>query len=288
MSLKITVWDVQHGSAAFIQTPKGTNIVKDLGIGSFGADNREFSPLRYLKKKQGIDRLDYVIISHPHKDHIDDILNFDQLDPRALSRPKHLSPDDVIKSVREEDKPLFEKYFEINDKYSAPVSDLENPRLPANNGGVEILNFSPTKCSTSNINNHSIVTIFSYASSKVLIPGDNEPPSWRELLEDSAFKDAIKGTDVFVASHHGNESGYCADLFEHFKPRLTVISADYETEASATDTYTKLSRGWKVHHRDGREMETRYSVTTRSDGDIVIHMGIDDSDKKPFLSVTIS
>jgi len=288
MRLEIVIWDVQHGSAAFIKTPKGTSIVKDLGTGSFGEDNKEFSPLMHLKKKCGIDRLDYVIISHPHKDHIDDILNFRKLNPRSLLRPTHLGRDDIMRSVREQDKPLFEEYFEINDKYNQPVAEGDDPRLPANNGGVVIQHFQPTKCATSNINNHSIVTIISYASLKVLIPGDNEPASWMELLEDESFKKAIKGTYIFVASHHGNESGYCPDLFEHFRPRLTVVSADHNTDSSATAKYTKVSTGWKVHHRDGREMETRYCVTTRSDGDIVIHMGIDDSDKKPFLSVTIS
>lgn len=287
MGLEIVIWDVQHGSAAFIQTPSGKKIVKDLGTGSFGEGGKEFSPLKHLKKKYGIDQLDYVIISHPHKDHIDDILNFDKLDPRVLSRPKHLTREDVMKSVRDQDKQLFEKYFEIDARYSQPVSQDNDPERPENNGGVEILNFYPKKCSTSNINNHSIVTTISYASSKIMIPGDNESPSWKELLEDGAFKEAIKGTDILVAPHHGREAGYCADIFEYFTPKLTVVSDDYETDSSAVSRYSKISTGWTVHHRSGADSDNRCCVTTRSDGYIVIGMGIRD-DKKPYLQVTVA
>jgi len=287
MNLKIIIWDVQHGSATYMRTPNGTHIVKDLGTGSFGENDRQFSPLMYLKNKHGVSRLDYVIISHPHKDHIDDILNFDDLSPRVFCRPKHLSSEDIMKDVRKEDKPLFEKYLEINDKYNQPVPSENDPSLAQNNGGVEINHFHPNKSSTSNINNHSIVTVVKYAESKIIIPGDNEPASWKELLENHDFRDAIRDADIFVAPHHGRESGYCPEIFEYFKPKLTVISDDVKSGTSATDKYSKLSTGWTVHHRDGRESQRRFCVTTRSDGYITIDFGYND-DRKPFICVRIA
>jgi competence protein ComEC len=287
MSLKIIVWDVQHGSATYMQTPNGTHIVKDLGTGSFGENDRKFSPLIHLKNKYDVSRLDYIIISHPHKDHIDDILNFDSLRPRVLTRPSHLSREDIMKDVKEEDKPLFEKYLEINERYNQTVPRENDPSLAQNNGGVEISHFHPKKSSTSNINNHSIVTVVQHAGTKIIIPGDNEPPSWKELLESDDFKDAIRDADIFVAPHHGRESGYCPEIFEYFKPRLTVISDDVESGTSATDKYSKLSTGWTVHHRSGRDSEKRYCVTTRSDGYILIELGYND-DHTRYIYVRIA
>lgn len=78
--LEIVFWDVQHGS---IRTPNGLNIVQDLGIGSYSSDEK-FSPLLHLKSKYKVEGLDEVIISHPHKDHIQDIINFDRLKPRVV------------------------------------------------------------------------------------------------------------------------------------------------------------------------------------------------------------
>lgn len=283
--LEIIFWDVQHGSSVFIRTPNGLNIVQDLGIGSYSGDEK-FSPLLHLKSKHKVESLDEVIISHPHKDHIQDIINFDRLKPRVLTRPKHLSIEDIMKNVVEEDKQLFEKYLEISDRYSQPVADNQNPNLPANNGGVEIKTFIPSKCATSNINNHSVVTVLSYANSKVILSGDNEPTSWKELLQNDSFKTAITKADILLAPHHGRDSGFCSDIFEFFKPHLTIISDGSYCDSSATDRYGKVSQGWTVHHRGNETAEKRNCITTRSDNVIVVKLGID-SDSKPYIYVSI-
>lgn len=279
-------WDVQHGNATYIRTPNNTHIVQDLGTGSYGTKSKEFSPLFHLKNKWNVKQLDYVIITHPHKDHISDMMNFEALSPRVFKRPKHLPKDEIMKNVREEDKALFEKYFKINEKYASPISAGEDPELPNNTGGVKIETFTPRKCSPSNINNHSIVTVLSYASIKVILPGDNEPPSWKELLERAEFKKAIKNADILLAPHHGRESGFCSELFEYLKPRLTIISDGRFCDASATARYSKMSTGWNVHHRKDKEKEERHCVTTRNDGVIRLEIGYT-SNKKPFIAVTI-
>jgi competence protein ComEC len=284
MTLELICWDVQHGSASYIKTPNGKHIVYDLGTGSYCEKNSQFSPLLYLKNHLGVKGLDGIIISHPHKDHIDDILNFDRLSPKILTRPKHLLKTEVMKGIRDEDKPIFDKYFEINDRFNQLVSDGDNPLLSQNNGGVDIQSFSPTSCSQSNINNHSIVLSISYAKSKILLTGDNEAPSWEELLKDDKFKTAIRDTDIFLAPHHGRDSGFYSDLFKYFNPRLTIISDGDVCDTSATDRYRNVTKGWKVFHRKGGS-EERYCVTTRNDGSIKVQLGIGDIDQKPFIFV---
>jgi competence protein ComEC len=286
MPLEVTFWDVQHGSASYIKTPNGKHIVYDLGTGSYRQRNSHFSPLLYLKNRLGVTRLDEVIISHPHKDHIEDILNFDQLSPRVLRRPKHLLKNEITKDIRDEDKPIFDKYFEINDRFNQPLTDGENPSLSQNNGGAEIQGFHPTSCSQVNLNNHSIVLSISYAKSKILMTGDNEGPSWEELLNNDQFKTAISGTDIFLAPHHGRDSGFYSDLFKYINPRLTIISDGDVCDTSATDRYRNVTTGWKVHHRKGGS-EERFCVTTRNDGSIKVQLGIDDTSQKPFIYVEI-
>jgi len=285
MTLEIVFWDVQHGNATYIRTPNETHIVQDVGIGSYGMNNKVFSPLLHLKSKYGVSRLDYVIVTHPHRDHIADIMNFDQLSPCALRRPEHLPKDSIMKNIRQEDKYLFEKYFEIDQRFSERIPPSRDPELSENNGGVDIQVFNPCLCSTSNLNNHSSVTVLSYANSKVILPGDNEPPSWKELLEKNSFKDAIRNADIFLAPHHGRESGYFSELYEYFKPKLTIISDGRFCDTSATNRYSQKSTGWTVHHRSGGR-EERYCVTTRNDGVVVARLGYT-STKKPFIEVTI-
>jgi len=284
MPLEIVFWDVQHGNASYIRTPNGKHIACDLGTGSYESGSKEFSPLLHLENKWGVKQLDYVIITHPHKDHIDDMMNFDKLSPRVFMRPRHLPKEEIMKNVRKQDKPLFKKYFEIDEKYTKDVPESENPRLPANNGGVNIEVFTPTSCSTSNINNHSIVTVLSYAESKVILTGDNEPPSWKELLGKASFVNSKKGADILLAPHHGRDSGFYKELFDHFSPYLTVISDGRWCDTSATDRYDDVTKGWKVYYRSGGE-EKRYCLTTRNDGYVVVKLGYNPG-KKPYIHVT--
>ncbi len=282
--LRITIWDVQHGSAVHMRTPNRLDIVQDLGTGTHKGGDTNFSPLRHLKNRMDVAYIDGVIITHPHRDHLDDIFNFDYLSPKALYRPTHLSEYEVISANRGEDRHIIDKYLEIDRRYNAPI--VSNPFLKENNGNVDFKIFAPTECAHSNINNHSLITVVTYARSRILLPGDNEPESWRELLGNVDFRNAIAGTDVLLAPHHGRDSGFCADLFSYFTPKLVVISDGRYCDSSATDRYDRITSGWTVHRRNGSNVEKKY-VTTRNNGDIVIELGIDKSDGRPFLSVTV-
>ena len=289
-TVNIIFWDVQAGHAAYIKSPNGKHIVIDLGIGSFDDNNQGFSPLMFLKKHLGVNQLDYVIVTHPHLDHIEDIVNFDELNPKILLRPKHITNEEVMQeekatiTIRNRDKPIFEKYCEINNRYNSPVetNNNSNPRVSSNYGGLSIKTFQPRNCNKNNFNNHSIITVLEYEGLKVVIPGDNEKCSFEELLLKETFKDAIKDADILLAPHHGRQSGYNIDFINLVNPRLTIISDGRFCDTSATSRYSQKSRGWKVHYNDGSS-ELRKCLTTRTDGEIFINFGINSEGK--FLQV---
>ena len=238
-----------------------------------------------MKNRWDVDQLDYVVISHPHKDHINDIMNFDALSPRALTRPKHISANDIMKNVLDEDREIFEKYFEIDERYGESVSADTNPKYPKNNGGVEFNTFHPSECGMDNLNNHSIVSVVEYAESKIVIPGDNESPSWRELMVKDGFIDAVQDSDILLAPHHGRRSGFDSEIMGIINPRLTIVSDGPYVDTSATSNYSSISRGWTVHKRSGGD-ETRYCVTTRSDGVVVVYFGYQE-DSSRYIDVRI-
>lgn len=283
MTLEIVFWDVQHGSSTYINTPNGTKIVQDLGTGSYQGGS-EFSPLLHLKNKYNVRRLDEVIVTHPDKDHIDDIHNFGELDPRYFHRPKHLSESDIMKGVRPQDRHLFEQFLRIDERYTGR-SGGDTPHDVSYNGGVDITTFTPSGSSTSNLNNHSIVTILEYANQKVILPGDNESPSWNELLDRNTFTSAIRGADILLAPHHGRKSGFHSPLFDYFEPYLTIISDGQYQDTSATNRYGDVTRGWKVHNRNSGYSSDKKCLTTRSNGVITIDIGWNGDD--PFIEATV-
>lgn len=288
MTLEVKIFDVQHGSSAYIKTPNNKHILHDLGCGSYN-NGDEFSPIHYVKNilnRQGIERLDKVIITHPHKDHIDDILNFMDVHPRVLHRPHSITREKVMEGVRDEDKAIFDEYCRIAyDLYTSPVSSEEDLQIPTNAGGVKIRTFFPRSCSTSDLNSHSGVTIVSYADSKIMLTGDNNSCSWNELLKDEEFITAIKGTDIFLTPHHGRESGWHKGLFDHFTPQLTITS-DGKYSDTSTDRYSEISSGWEVLRRTTGQYVERKCLTTRNDG--VINVKLFKKDNKPYMHVNIN
>jgi competence protein ComEC len=284
--LMVKIWDVKHGHATYIRTPNSRHIVVDLGTGTFSDSNEVFSPLQYIKKNYGVNSLDYCIITHPHMDHIDDVMNFSSLSTKTLLRPKHIPDDVLLKGVRDFELPKIREYLKIHKRYNQPLTDdhYNNHSNPDNWGGLKISTFHPKNCSISNLNNQSIVTVFEYAKSKIVIPGDNESASWNELLQNQAFVEKIKDADIYLASHHGRESGYHEEVIKIINPRLTVVSDAKFHENSNIERYRRKSRGWTVFNGDKKT--TRYTLSTYNDGVITVKAGWNQGDE-PFLQVNV-
>ncbi|ELY2011336.1 MBL fold metallo-hydrolase [Flavobacterium psychrophilum] len=285
--VELVFWDVQHGHSTYIKSPNNRHIVIDLGTGDYSGKNEKFSPLLHLKNNYNVKQLDYVIITHPHLDHIDDILNFDTMNPKMLMRASQLTNKEVMEGVQEKDKKKFEKYCEINTRFSEPVNEdsAENLSKLDNWGGLKILSFNPTSCNHNNYNNHSIITVIEFADIKIVIPGDNEKCSFEELFKLQTFKTAIKDADILLAPHHGRESGYNLDFINLVNPRLTVVSDGRFCDTSANAKYTAKSRGWLVHSKNGTSKE-RKCLTTNTDGEVYIKFGYHEENKR-FLEVRI-
>lgn len=283
MTLEIKFFNVQHGLAIYIKTPNGLDILHDLGTGNF--KNESFSPINYLIENGRA--LDYLIITHPHKDHINDILNLHKNKPKTLRRnksiPLSLIEERIESSDDEYDKKVFEKYLEINEDYNSDTSANENPRYASNNGGVEMDIFTPKENDVKELNYYSLTTLIEYADSKILLMGDNTKKSINELLDTNTFLNKTKNIDILLTPHHGRESSYVSEFVTHLNPRLTIISDKKDDkEQSAVDKYSNNSRGWKVFNSNN-EKTLRKCLTTRNDGNITVKMGKDS--KNSYLNV---
>ena len=129
-------------------------------------------------------------------------------------------------------------------------------------------NFCLNKYDFDNINNYSIVSILEYGDQKIIIPGDIETDGWEMLLKGDNFREAIKGTTVFIASHHGRESGFPDKIFNYFTPEVIIISDCEGIETSAVNKYRNYCKGSKIIK--DKEKIDRFVLSTRNDGPIVI------------------
>lgn len=262
--LRFIFWNVQHGSAAFISTPNERAIVADLGTGIVD-EGGLLNPISVLRANGYLEELHLLILTHPHYDHLADIHSLTGIPIRDLIAPR--VPLRLLDTVCAEDPATLNQYRQLFDSFEYQIPfGLKKPRTD-DWGGAKITPFFPT-CNSANVNNWSVVILFEYAGAKLLLTGDNEEASWKNLLEDKRFRKAIADVDILTAPHHGRSSGFYPPLFDVMHPKLTIISDGPCQETSITENYTSVSSGTAVDL--GGTKQKRKCVTTRRDGSILV------------------
>lgn len=284
--LEIVFWDVQHGNAIYIKTPNDKTIIQDLGVGNYSESSINFSPLNHIKTTRHIYSIDHLILTHPHLDHIEDILNLDLFRVNTISYPNSITEWEIQNKINTEVDPykksIYKKYLHLIENSRPSISNGYNPFLLSYYGGLEIKIYAPKPSVEISYkeNEHSLVTFISYAGYKILLSGDNGVASWKYLLNNQYFRNDLRDNDIFLASHHGRKSGFHEPLFRFFIPKLTIISDGSVRETSITDIYNSHTKGLFIKN----QRKKRKCLTTRFDGAIYLRIGYN-LNSYPFLNV---
>jgi beta-lactamase superfamily II metal-dependent hydrolase len=114
-------------------------------------------------------------------------------------------------------------------------------------------------------NNLSQVLFLEYPGVSMIFPGDLEKAGWKSLLRNVSFRERLAKVNIFVASHHGRESGYLENIFEYCEPNIVIISDEakqYETQ--------EMDYGFHAKGVPWDSGGARFVLTTRNDGMISI------------------
>ena len=230
--LMFTLWDVGHGVSIWINTPNNSNHWIDLGR------TPEFSPSEHVGDAYHVTHIDYLVVSHPDKDHLEDLPQFKATlgDPRVLQRNKSLPDADMFgqRAFRYQTD-----YADLHHRFTGSVPYNRCPTNPDCNGGVRYAIHSldhGTRVNGSTLlgsaivedNNTSIVVMLLYEGVLFVCPGDIEPLGWRELWRRHAesYRALIDDAHLrfLVAPHHGRKSGYGSEMMKAIEPHATFIS----------------------------------------------------------------
>lgn len=257
------IWDVELGLSIHIKAPNNRYIVIDLGR------KDDFSPLAELRGKE----IGYMVITHPHKDHIDDIGNISYARPNVLWRVKDFTRNELLLNAQNfRDRQIINQYCDFVEGYSRTISPTESPANGTPFDGLTAEVFHTNECGKSNINNFSAIIVLNLSNVKIVICGDNESASFNKLMEDTHFQNCVKNADVLVAAHHGRVSGYHNEFVSLVSPSITIVSDTINPDTTASNRYSAKSKGWKVFDKWGTA-EIRKCLTTRCDGNIEIEFG---------------
>jgi len=258
--MKIEIFDVGHGQCAVITAPNGRRMMIDCGD-RWGDETFWTPSLHYYGQN-----VDILALTNLDEDHLSDFKAMieDRRVPWILTNPS-IGPREFA-LLKEDGMGSGAKAF---------AAWLARPRgLP-----VAEPDFGPVQIrwyyglfsagGVNKTNDLSLAVVVQFGAFKIVFTGDLEVAGWQRLLTMPEFRADLVGTTVFVASHHGRESGCCTELFDLIQPQLVIIS-DHEHQYDSQDT-----NAWYRSRCTGavfasNPLERRYVATTRKDGSMML------------------
>lgn len=199
--LRVDFLNVGQADCALLST-NGHYMVID------GGNNGDADRILSYLEEQGVEKLDAVVGTHPHEDHIgslDAIINHFDVDAVYMPKIMHTSKtfEDVLDAVAN-------KGLKIKSPSPGDTIDFN---------GLEIEVLGPQR-EYKDFNNNSIVLKVNAGETAFLFTGDAEETAEKDILQAGYDLQA----DVLKVGHHGSSTSSSQAFLQAVKPKYAVIS----------------------------------------------------------------
>lgn len=239
--LEVHFIDVGQGDATLLKCGDAAMLI-DAGEASEGT-----AVQNYLKK-QGVSRLNYLVLTHPDSDHIGGA-------PVVITK---FEIDKVFMSDYEKDNQTYRKLIQALDDKGLSWS-MPKAGSVFSLGDAVITILGPV-ASYSDPNNASLVLTVQKGENIFLFTGDAEEEAEADILENGL---PVKA-DVYKAGHHGSKTASGEEFVEEVSPAYAVVSCGEGNSyghPNARTLNTFRMRGIQVYRTDEQG-----SIVAVSDG----------------------
>ncbi len=286
--LQVHVLDVGpvEGDAILIISPTGKSVLIDAGDAGKG------KVVLDALKRYKVERLDYLIATHPHPDHLggaDEVLNGTKVanvidngvdlstpappTPAKTSKGKAAQPPAPKKSKVKTVTGFFDEYQSALKLSGAQYEKAEPGKKYDLGGGAFLTVLGPTepfftkeqmKAGGNDTNANSIVLRLDYGDFSMLFMGDAESQTEERML---GKKDLDLEAKVIKVAHHGSKYATSENFIKRVQPQTVIISDGswnrYGHPAQAVLDRLKAANA-KVYRTD---LQGEVTLTTKGKGD---------------------
>ena len=199
-TLRVNYIDVGQGDSIFIELPNKETMLIDAGE-AYKSD----SVINYLNNL-GIKRIDYVVGTHPHTDHIgglESVIN--TFDIGSIYMPNAISTSKT-----------YEDLLTTISNKGLKVKTAKSGVVVLNEDNLKLEFIAPNSDNYSNLNNYSAVLKLTYLDNTFLFMGDAETLSEDEITSE------VKA-DVIKVGHHGSDSSSSVEFVKKVNPEYAII-----------------------------------------------------------------
>ena len=205
--LKIYFFDVGQGDAIFIESPNGNQVLID-----GGPDNTVVHKLGKTMPFYDKD-IDIIALTHSDADHITGLIE-------ALDR---YEVGNIVYSNIVRDSALYGAWQKAVAKERADIVEPVFGKVIDLGNGVTLTILNPAESITGKVvkkvNNESIVLTLKYGETEILLTGDIEAKTERQMI----LKDADLDADILKVAHHGSKTSTIEEFLYEVSPRIAVI-----------------------------------------------------------------
>jgi beta-lactamase superfamily II metal-dependent hydrolase len=257
--MKIEIFDVEHGACIVATSPGGKRLMMDCGHNA----SKPWRPSVHYKGQH----IENLVINNYDEDHVSDLVDLMASTNLAfISRNTTVSANALAHLKAENGMgngiARLKKWMDaVEGRPSGGTPDLDTM--------CHRYYYNSYPKDFDDENNLSVLSIVECSGFKLVYGGDMETSGWEALITRNDVRSALVGTNVFVASHHGRNSGQCQSVMDLCMPQIVVMS-DRDKQFNSQETvqwYRGRCSG--INYANGR----RHVFTTRRDGNITINVG---------------
>lgn len=216
----------------------GVTVVND------AADEDDFDAVCAALERRGVQRIDYLILSHYDKDHIGSAA--------ALVRAYPVGQ--IIGADYEEKSVYFARLESVAEERGVPFLRLtEDFTVKTENGSFTI---DPPDINYGDDNNNSLVTTVTWRGKSFLLPGDAKKKRLNELLGA-----ALESYELIKLPHHGDSSKPLLKLIAQTAPRYAVATVSPAEEIEDKLLAALAAAGTEVFRTDGGTVSVEWTGT---------------------------